>query len=90
MMGMNKCISGKRVFISKEIAEEALIEAHIRYSYKDGTGPMSVYQCEDCGQYHLTSNGPMNPRLAELFKDGKIQTEKEAHQWMKQIKNKGR
>lgn len=85
-----KCISGKRVFPTRELAEGALIEAHIRYTYNQGAGPMSVYQCEDCGRYHLTSSGPMNPRLAELFANGKIRAERDANQWMGRIKNKGR
>ena len=75
---MSRCISGKRVYASQEIAEDVLIEAWTRYEYNNNTGPISVYKCDDCGNYHLTSRGPMNERLAKALADGKIRQQKEA------------
>jgi hypothetical protein len=45
-----------------------------------------VYQCEDCGEYHLTSRGPMNERLAQYIADGKLKRDKEANQWLGKLK----
>lgn len=84
---MIKCVSNKKVYPSKEIAEEALIEAHSQFDYKGG-GPVSVYQCEDCGYFHFTSKGPMNQKLAELIKYGKLNRSREANQWLNKIKRK--
>jgi hypothetical protein len=84
---MIKCASNKKVYPSKEIAEEALIEAHSQFDYKGG-GPVGVYQCEDCGNFHFTSKGPMNQKLAELIKDGKLNRTREANQWLNKIKKK--
>jgi len=84
---MVKCVSNKKVYPSKELAEEALIEAHSQFEFKGG-GPIAVYQCEDCGYFHLTSKGQMNQKLAELLKDGKIQRSREANQWLHKIKRK--
>jgi hypothetical protein len=85
---MLKCVSNKKVYPSKEIAEDALIEAHMQFEYTRGSGPITVYQCEDCGHYHLTSQGSMNQKLEQLMKDGKIQRQKEANQWLKKIKKR--
>ncbi len=85
---MIKCISNKKVYPSKEIAEDALIEAHTQFEYKMGSGPVAVYQCQDCGNFHLTSQGPVNQKLAQLMKDGKIQRQKEANQWLNKIKKR--
>ncbi|HEU5289326.1 MAG TPA: hypothetical protein VFU05_01710 [Cyclobacteriaceae bacterium] len=84
---MIKCVSNKRVYQSKELAEEALIESHSQFEHRGG-GPIAVYQCEDCGYFHLTSKGQMNQRLAELIKEGKIGRAREANQWLRKIKRK--
>jgi hypothetical protein len=85
---MSRCISGKRVYASQEIAEDVLIEAWTRYEYNNNTGPISVYKCDDCGNYHLTSRGPMNERLAKALADGKIRQQKEARRWEDRFRKK--
>lgn len=85
---MNRCISGKRVYATQQIAEDVLIEAWTRYNYNGNTGPVSVYQCDDCGNYHLTSRGPMNERLAKALGEGKIRQEKEARRWEERFKRR--
>jgi hypothetical protein len=82
---MEKCTSGKRAYATAEIAEEALIEAHIQYEYGRGNGPVTSYRCEECGQYHLTSQGPMNERLATLMKSGKLKRLKESAHWNRRL-----
>jgi len=83
---MKKCITGKRQYHSQQLAEEALIEAHIHFDYRAGGGPVTVYQCEDCGEYHLTSQGAMNERLATLLSNGTIKKQKLAAQWQNKFK----
>jgi hypothetical protein len=78
---MKTCVSGKKAYSTQAIAEEVLIEAHTRYDYGRTTGPIAVYLCDDCGQYHLTSQGQMNERLEQYLKEGKIKRSKEANQW---------
>ena len=84
---MIKCASNKKVYATKELAEEALIEAHSQFDYK-GKGPIAVYQCDDCCYFHLTSKGSVNQKLAELLKGDKIQRTREANQWLHKIKRK--
>jgi len=83
---MKKCVTGKRLYHSQQLAEEALIEAHIHFDYQAGGGPVAVYLCEDCGEYHLTSRGPMNARLSELLSNGTIKKQKEASRWQSKFK----
>lgn len=85
---MDRCISGKRVYPSEQIAEEVLIDAWTRYHYNSDEGPVAVYKCDDCGQYHLTSKGPMNERLAKALADGKISKQKEARHWEEKFRRK--
>ena len=85
---MSRCISGKRVYASQEIAEDVLIEAWTRYEYSNNTGPVSVYKCDDCGNYHLTSRGPMNERLAKALAEGTIRQQKAARQWEDRFRRK--
>jgi hypothetical protein len=85
---MNRCISGKRAYPTQQVAEDVLIEAWIRYDYNSNNGPMSVYKCDECGNYHLTSRGPMNERLANALGEGKIQQQKEARRWEERFKGR--
>lgn len=85
---MNRCVSGKRMYASQQIAEDVLIEAWTRYDYTPGNGPVAVYLCEDCGHYHLTSKGPMNERLSDALAAGKIQRQKEADRWVSKLKRR--
>jgi hypothetical protein len=87
-MTMDHCVSGKRMYSSQEVAEDVLIEAWTRFDYTAGNGPVSVYQCEDCGQFHLTSRGPMNERLSKAISGGKIERQKEADRWLNKIKRR--
>lgn len=85
---MDRCVSGKRMYPSQEVAEEVLIESWTRYHYSGGNGPISVYQCDDCGQFHLTSRGIMNKKLADALQNGKVDRQKEANKWAERFKRR--
>jgi hypothetical protein len=82
---MIKCSTGKRVYLSESLAEDALIDAHSRSPYA-GTGPINIYRCDDCGYFHFTSKGKMNEKLAQQFVNGKIKRNQEANQWLNKLK----
>lgn len=83
---MTKCITHKKCYATQALAEDALIEAHIQFDYASGHGPVAVYKCDDCGEYHLTSRGPQNEKLSSYLKDGHIQRQKEANRWLDRLK----
>ncbi|MBL7872657.1 MAG: hypothetical protein JNM78_13660 [Cyclobacteriaceae bacterium] len=83
---MTRCSTGKRLYSTEQVAENSLIEAHIHFEYKSGAGPKAVYKCDECGAYHLTSQGVMNVRLSQLLADGTIQKQKEAGRWNDKFK----
>lgn len=85
---MDHCVSGKRMYSSQEVAEDVLIEAWTRFDYSPGKGPVAVYQCEDCGHFHLTSKGTMNQRLSRALEEGRIQRQKEADRWIDKFRRK--
>jgi hypothetical protein len=66
------------------MAEEALIEARIRFVHNSA---VAVYECENCGEWHLTSQGEMNPKLKKLLHDGSIRNSRETLDWEMKIKN---
>ncbi|HTJ48292.1 MAG TPA: hypothetical protein VL443_02480 [Cyclobacteriaceae bacterium] len=85
---MITCSTKKKVYLSPEIAEDVLIETWTRYDFNDGSGPIAIYRCDDCGYYHLTSKGVMNEKLARYIKEGKIKKQKEANDWLNKIKKR--
>lgn len=85
---MAGCESGKKMYATREIAEEVLIHAWSTYEYSPGRGPVAVYQCDECGQFHLTSSGEMNPKLAEQLANGNIKLNREANRWLDKLKKR--
>ena len=83
---MAGCVTGKNMYLNQEAAEQALIQAWVRNDFAEGHGPVNVYRCHDCGQFHLTSSGQMNPILAEHIRNGKLKLQKEANYWEKKLK----
>jgi hypothetical protein len=88
MRGTNRCTSGKRVYETREDAVEALLSARTRFDYREGNGPISVYQCDECGLFHLTSRGPMNEQLRKSLDDGSIDRQRRAQNWEDRLKKK--
>ncbi|HLT79559.1 MAG TPA: hypothetical protein VKZ86_00925 [Cyclobacteriaceae bacterium] len=85
---MTTCPTGKRGFVSEEIAVDALIGAWVRYDHSRGDGPVTIYLCDDCGQYHLTSKGPMHETLKKYLADGTISRMSQAEEWMRRLKKR--
>ncbi|MCP4457263.1 MAG: hypothetical protein GY816_04435 [Cytophagales bacterium] len=81
-----RCSSGKTSFESKELAEEALIQNHIRSNHRKGSGPQNVYECQDCGEWHFTSRPP----ASELFSDkdilNRMDLERRSYDWERKVK----
>ena len=85
---MKTCITGKKSFPSAEVAEDVLIETYTRFEFADNFGPVAVYRCEDCGQYHLTSQGTVNEKLRKGLSDGSIARQREANRWMDKFRKR--
>jgi ABC-type ATPase with predicted acetyltransferase domain len=82
------CVTHKKMYATLELAEEALIAAHTKFHYSPAKGPIAVYRCDVCGQYHLTSQGSINPRLARYHAEGRINLQREADHWADKIKRR--
>jgi hypothetical protein len=83
---MAGCVTGKKMYPSQEMAEQALINAWVKNDYPEGRGPVAVYRCNDCKEFHLTSSGTMNPVLESFIKEGKLKMQKEAAYWAGKLK----
>lgn len=85
---MTSCPTGKRAYPAEEVALEALIGAWIHYDHSRREGPVAIYQCEECGQYHLTSKGPMHETLKKYLADGTISRMSQAEEWIQRLKKR--
>jgi len=79
------CPSSKRAYPNEITAENALIEARIRFENNKAVG---IYLCNECGQWHLTSTGQVNTRLQELLNNGSLKKEREALLWEMKLRSK--
>jgi hypothetical protein len=85
---MKRCKSGKHIYVTQTIAEDVLIDLWSKHDYSQTQGPCAVYLCDECGYYHLTSQGKMNGRLAVEIANGNIRRSREANRWLSRLKKR--
>lgn len=83
---MSKCSTGKVSFDSRELAEEALIQNHIRNNHRAGSGPINIYECMDCLNWHFTSRGDPCSLLIDPETVERIKKERRALEWEYRLK----
>jgi hypothetical protein len=83
-----KCPSGKVAYANEVLAEEALIDLWTKNDYPENKGPLTIYRCDDCGQYHMTSRGTMDPKLAQYLSSDKGRINREASKWLDKLKKR--
>ena len=80
------CVSNKRSFADQQLALEALIQYHIRNEFTHDQGPINVYQCTDCGNWHFTSKGEKADILNQKETIEQIKRERRAYQWEQKLR----
>lgn len=73
-----RCPTGKNGYYTESEVQEALIRSHIRFLQ----AAKSYYNCHDCGEYHLTSQGDVNPLLNDPAVKSRIKREQQEQEWM--------
>ena len=73
-----RCPTGKNGYYSENEAQEALIRSNIRFLQ----GAKNYYECRDCGEYHLTSQGDFNTLLNDPEVRARIKREQLDQEWM--------
>ena len=76
-----KCVTGKNGYYSEQEVQEALIRSHIRFV----KAAQSYYLCNDCGEYHLTSQGILNPLLNDPQIQARIKKERQEQDWLERF-----
>ncbi|MCC5912764.1 MAG: hypothetical protein JJU46_00185 [Balneolaceae bacterium] len=77
-----RCTTGKNQYATKSLAEASLIDIHIHRNFRPDQGPQNVYQCEICGEWHLTSSSlRRNEHLQEMIDSGEMRRLQQARQW---------
>lgn len=82
------CPSGKRLYLHEALAIDALVEANVQLPVGPNRGPVTIYQCDLCGYYHLTSQGQIHPQLEKLINEGTFAKMKRAAEWEKKLKKR--
>ncbi len=72
-----RCPTGKNGYYLETEAQEALIRSHIRFLQ----AAKNYYKCNDCNEYHLTSQGELNAILNSPEVKARIKREKLAQEW---------
>ncbi|OEK02059.1 hypothetical protein BFP97_11235 [Roseivirga sp. 4D4] len=76
------CSTRKYQYYTQDLAETALIDQHIYKGFLPHEGPQNVYECDQCGHWHLTSKAPeRNSRLQEMIDSGEMKRKQEASKW---------
>ena len=83
---MISCVTGKRVFDDEDLAIEALIQHHTINNYRMGEGPVSIFQCNDCGCWHFTSKGAVHASLLDSENQSKMKMAREALDWERKLR----
>lgn len=71
------CSTVKNGYFTEEEVQEALIRSHIKFI----KAAKSYYQCTECGEYHLTSQGAQHPLLDDLQVQERIKREQRSQEW---------
>ena len=76
------CSTHKFEYISRDLAEDALIDQHIYKGFDPHQGPQNVYECDICGTWHMTSKSAYrNVRLQGEMDTGALKRKQEASRW---------
>ncbi len=71
------CVTKKNGYYSEEEVQEALVRSQIRFSL----GAINYYLCNDCNEYHLTSQGVKHTLLSDPDVIIRIERERRTQEW---------
>ena len=69
-----------------EMAIEGLLQNHVVNKHRPGAGPKTVYECEHCLNWHLTSKGELHEVLNDPESLERIKREQRALDWERQLR----
>lgn len=76
------CPTHKYEYYNQALAEMALIDQHIYKGFDPHQGPQDVYECDQCGAWHMTSKSSQrNEKLQEVMDSGELKRKQEASRW---------
>lgn len=71
------CSTGKNGYYTEKEVQEALIRSHIKFN----KAAINYYQCNDCGEFHLTSQGALHSLINEPKVQERIKRERRSQEW---------
>ena len=59
-----------------------MIDFHIYRNFQPDQGPQNVYECDICGEWHLTSKSPQrSERLQQMIDSGEMRRQQQERHW---------
>lgn len=80
------CVSGKKGYLTESDALNALVDQRGRFNYRSNSGPVNVYACDDCGEWHFTSKGEVHQLLQSADVQKRIADQREADFWERKLR----
>ena len=72
-----RCVTGKNGYYAEAEVQEALIRSQINFIQ----GAINYYVCNECGEFHLTSQGERHPLLRDPKVQERIKQEQRTREW---------
>lgn len=72
-----RCVTGKNGYYAEAEVQEALIRSQINFIQ----GAINYYVCNECGEFHLTSQGERHPLLSDDEVQLRIKQERLSQDW---------
>ena len=81
------CRVTKKVSYETELlALKALIQNHIKNFHRQGDGPINIYQCDHCNNWHFTSRGNKHSDLDSPEMTKEIKKEQLGDYWERRLR----
>ncbi len=80
------CVTGKRQYDTEQQALDGLISARSKAFFRENSGPINVYECDDCGAWHLTSKGAQHPILSDAGIQKNIKDQHVSDYWERKLR----
>ena len=74
-----KCSTNKKQYYSEQDALDALIRTRVVFPSNTAK---TIYLCDDCNSWHLTSTGEFHPTLLMMMKNGDLEKEIRRYEWL--------
>lgn len=79
-------VTRKRSFSDEALALNALLQNQSNNFHKEEAGPINIYECMHCHDWHFTSKGERHPDLDQSELSEMMSKERLANHWERKLR----